>query len=125
MNEAAPEREESLWILVAPPSIWGAHFLLSYVAAAIYCAKSAGPETTLEPIRITIAILTVVALAGIGFIGWFGFQRHREGAETPHDEDTPMSRRRFLGFATLLLSALSAIATIYVALAAVFLETCR
>lgn len=125
MNETAHERNESLWILVASPSIWGAHFLLSYVSAAIYCAKSAGPQTTLEPIRIAIAVLTVLALAGIAFTGWFGYRRNREVPEQARDEDTPMSRRRFLGFATFLLSALSAIATIYVALAAVFIGTCR
>ncbi len=31
----------SVWILVAAPSIWAAHFLLSYWVAAIWCGSLA------------------------------------------------------------------------------------
>lgn len=118
-----PEERESLWRLTASPVIWAAHFLLSYITAAIWCAKIGG---SLESVRIAIAVYTVVALGGIVVAGWQGFRRHRFGTATvPHDFDTPEDRHRFLGFATLLLSALSAVATIYVALAAVFMATCR
>lgn len=117
-----PEHIESLWFLVASPTIWAGHFLLSYITAAIWCAKVGG---SLEEVRIAIAIYTAAALLGIGFIGWMGYRRHRTGMATvPHDFDTPEDRHRFLGFASLLLSLLSGIATIYVALAAVFNESC-
>jgi hypothetical protein len=67
-----------------------------------------------------------VALAGIGFIGWQGYRRHTHGtANLPHDFDTPEDRHRFLGYATLLLSGLSAVGVVYAALAAVFMESCH
>jgi len=45
-------------------------------------------------------------------------------ATLPHDDDTPEDRHRFLGFATLLLSALSAVAVLYAGLVAVFIRSC-
>lgn len=117
-----PERKETLWLLAASPTIWSAHLLLSYVTAAIWCAKVGG---SLEPVRAAVAVYTVVALVGIGVTAAIGFRRHTFGSATvPHDFDTPEDRHRFLGFATVLLSVLSAVATIYVALAAAFIESC-
>jgi hypothetical protein len=121
-----PEKKDSLWLLTVSPAIWIAHFLLSYLTAAIWCAKVAGPGGPLGSARTAIAIYTVLALAGIGITGRLGYRRHSfGGATTPHDFDSPEARHRFLGFATLLLSALSAVGTLYVALAAVFIGTCH
>lgn len=120
------EKNESLWILTVSPTLWAAHFLLSYLTAAVWCAKVVGRDGSLSTVRVAIAVYTVLALLGIGLNGWLGYRRHSFGdASTPHDFDSPADRHRFLGFATLLLSALSAVATLYVALAAVFIETCR
>ena len=70
--------------------------------------------------------LAFVALAAIAYVFLHGWRRHRTGeVGPPHDRDTPESRHRALGFATALLAGLSAIATTYVALAAVFIGTCR
>ena len=75
---------------------------------------------------MAIAVYTVLALAGIGIIGWVGYRRHSYGTPTlPHDADTPEDRHRFLGFATLLLSALSAVAVLYAALVVVFIGSCH
>jgi hypothetical protein len=121
-----PEENESLWFLTASPMIWAAHFLLCYLTAALWCAKLAGPDGSLGRVRVAIAVYTVLALIGIGLTGWHAFRRHSFGGTTvPHDFDTPADRHRFLGFATLLLSALSAVATLYVALAAVFIGSCH
>lgn len=121
-----PEKNESLWILTIAPAIWAVHFLLSYVTAAVWCAKLAGRDGSLWEARLAIAVFTVLALLGIGINGWIGYRRHSFGeATTPHDMDMPEDRHRFLGFATLLLAALSAVATLYVALAAVFIGTCH
>jgi hypothetical protein len=121
-----PEEHESLWMLTAAPVIWAVHFLASYCTAAIWCAKLAGPDGALGSVRVAIAVYTVLALIGIGITGWHAFRRHSFGATTvPHDFDSRESRHRFLGFATLLLSALSAVATLYVALAAVFIGSCH
>lgn len=120
------ERKESLWRLIVSPTIWAAHFLLSYVTAAIFCAKYASPDSALTPVRWAILAYTVVALIGIAVNGWDGFRRHRRGnGSLPHDDDTPADRHRFLGFATALLAALSAIATVYAALVIIFVRSCR
>jgi hypothetical protein len=121
-----PEEHESLWMLTAAPVIWAVHFLASYLTSAIWCAKLAGPDGALGSVRVALALYTVLALTGIGIIGWHAFRRHRCGSTTvPHDFDSREGRHRFLGFATLLLSALSAVATLYVALAAVFIGSCH
>lgn len=125
-HEHPPEHRESLWRLIVAPTIWAGHFLLSYVTAAIYCAKYAPADGSLEPVRWAIAAYTAVALVGIGINGWGAWRRHRFGeARLPHDEDTPGDRHRFLGFATLLLAGLSAIATVFAALVVVFFHDCR
>jgi hypothetical protein len=124
MNETA-EKNQSLWLLTASPVIWAAHFLLCYGTAAVWCAKVVGLGGPLDSARIAIGVYTALALAAIGVIGWNGRHRHSFGqANLPHDDDTPEDRHRFLGFATLLLSALSAVAVVYAALVAVFVRSC-
>ena len=119
------ETNQSLWLLTASPTIWSGHFVACYATAAIWCAKYAGPDQSLGAVRVAIVIYTVLALIGIGVTGLTGYRRHTFGNTTgPHDFDTPEDRHRFLGFATLLLSVLSAVATVFVALAAVFNEKC-
>lgn len=121
-----PLDKGSLWLLTIAPTIWAAHLLTSYITGAIWCAKFAGPGEALGNVRQAIFWYTAVALAGITFVGWEGLRRHRHGIEaTTHDLDSPEDRHRFLGFATLLLSGLSAVAVLYAALAATFFETCR
>jgi hypothetical protein len=125
MNRTA-ERHESLWMLAASPGIWSAHFGLCYITAAIWCAKAPHALAPLGGVRTAIALYTAAALAGIALIGWIGYRAHRLGqAPTPHDADSPADRHRFMGLATLMLSGLSALAVVYAALVAVFIETCQ
>jgi hypothetical protein len=125
LSEELAEENQSLLLLTASPVIWATHFMLSYLTAAIWCARVAGPDGSLGGVRVAIAMYTVLALSGIGWIGWRALRRHRYGTATlPHDDDSPEDRHRFLGFAALLLSALSAVAVIYAALAAVFIGSC-
>lgn len=120
------EKHQSLWLLTAGPSIWAAHFMLSYVTAAIWCEKFVGRGGSLRTVRIAIVVYSALALAGIGIVGWIGYRRHRlKGGEVPHDADTPEDRHRFLGFATLLLSSFSAVAVLYAAAVALFFELCH
>lgn len=124
--EALPEKNESLWRLVVSPTIWAAHFLLSYVTAAIWCAKYVPRDGSLDPVRWAIAGYTLLAIVGIALNGWSGWRRHTLGSATvPHDDDTPEDRHRFLGFSTALLAGLSAVATLYAALVIVFVRSCR
>ncbi len=126
MHPALQEKHESLWPLVVSPTIWAAHFLLSYITAAIWCAKFAAPGGSLAPVRAAIAAYTLAALLGIAWNARSGRRRHRRGTESvPHDYDTAGDRHGFLGYATVLLSAVSAIATIFAALVVVFFEDCR
>jgi len=116
----------SLWLLTIAPGIWAAHLLLCYVTAAIWCAKFASPGGALNGVRTAIGWYTAAALVGIMIVGFEGLRRHRHGTEaTTHDLDSPGDRRRFIGFATLLLSGLSATAVLYAALATTFFRTCR
>ena len=124
MSQTA-ERHQSLWLLTASPTMWAVHFLLSYVTASVWCAKFVGPSGSLTTVRVAIAVYTTLALAGIGIVGWIGYRRHSFGsAELPHDADTPEDRHRFLGFATVLLSALSGVAVLYAAFVILFFGRC-
>jgi hypothetical protein len=100
--------------------------LASYVTVAIWCAKAASPGAPLGAARAAIGVYTLVALIAIGAVAAIGLRRHQFDVETvPHDFDSPEARHRFLGFSSLLLSSLSAVATIFVALAALFIERCH
>ena len=125
-NHDLAERAWTLWMLPLSPAVWAAHFMLCYVTAAIWCAKLPGPDGSLSTVRLTIAVYTAVALVTIGIVGTIGFRWHRFGsAERPHDDDSPEDRHRFTGFATLLLSGLSAVAVCYSALVVVFIRSCE
>lgn len=124
-SEEVAEEEQSLWIIAVSPTIWAVHFLLSYITAAIWCAKVVGRDGPLDTVRLAILVYTIIALVGIGLASWRGLWKHRYGAATvPHDFDTPEDRHRFLGFATLLLSGISAVAVIYEALVLLFMKSC-
>jgi hypothetical protein len=116
----------SLWLLTIAPTIWAVHLLLSYITAAVWCAKFAAADGALGGVRSAVAWYTVLALVGIAFVALEGYRRHRHGTEaTTHDLDSAEDRHRFVGFATLLLAGLSAVGVLYAALAAAYFETCR
>lgn len=118
------EHTESLWRLTVGPTIWAAHFLVSYVGVAVWCAK-AGRDGSLDGLTWVLAGVTVAALAAIAATGWDGWRRHRYGASRPpHDLATSADRHRFLGFATLLLCCLSFVAVLYVAMPLLFIGNC-
>ena len=119
-------RRDSLWGLIAGPTVWSAYFLLAYVGAAIFCAKG-GDAATFGGLRLAILGLGIVALGAIGFAGVDAWRRWQHGSESapPHDADTDMSRHQFLALATLLLCGVSFVATIFVALPALFFASCR
>ena len=124
-NHPTAEERQSLWLLAAAPTIWALHFLLCYITAAIWCEKMAGPEGRLGAARTAIWIYSIAALAAINWIGWIGYKKHTYGGgETPHDDDTPEDRHRFLGFSTLLLSGLSLIGVIFETLVLAFFWNC-
>ena len=124
-KDVIAEDRQSLWLLVVSPTIWAAHFLVSYIGAAVWCGTIAEPTGGIGGIRALILGLALLSLAGIAFTGWRGWRKHRHGeGKPPHDRDTPEDRHRFLGFATVLLSGLSAIAVVYVAISTLFIGSC-
>lgn len=123
--DPTPEPRASLWLLVAGPALWAVHFLACYITGAIHCAKAL-PEAPLGGTRIALAVYTVLALGGILAFGWRGLRHHTWGhGRLPHDADSPGDRHRFVGFASLLLCGLSAVAVVYTAMAIVVIGTCR
>lgn len=120
------EQHQSIMILTASPLVWAVHFALCYITAAVWCAKQESPLVSLMTVRTAIAIYTAAALGAIAIVWWLGYRAHRLGdASAPHDDDTPADRHRFIGFATVLLSGLSALAVVYAGLVAVFVESCQ
>lgn len=119
------ERHERIWLMFLPPFIWAVHLLACYLTAAIWCAKHVGMESGFMTVRVAIGVYTAVAVAVMGGFGWIGFRRHRHLSQdlSPND-DAPLDRYRFLGLATFLLSALSIIATLFVAAVALFIGNC-
>ena len=111
-------RDRTLWVLPLSPFLWSVHFMLCYLTAAIWCAKSGDATASLSVVRAAIVICVVTF---IGYRWWYG-----HGVPTPpHDRDTPEDRHRFMGFATILLSGLSAVAVLYSAAVVLFFETCQ
>ncbi|MDQ1081883.1 hypothetical protein [Pseudoroseomonas cervicalis] len=117
----------NLWTLLAPPTIWALHFLLCYGYAAIACAKAPDIFVNQPTTRLVIGVATLLALLLILLAGrqahrhWGGF----DAADPPHDAPTEADRQRFLGFATLLLASLSAVAVLFTALPALTVADCR
>lgn len=124
-HAALPENRASLWKLIGGPTVWAAHFLASYVTAAIWCAKATGVAAPLASARIALATYTAVALIAIAVLGWRGWRQHRWGsASLPHQAASAGDRHRFLGFATLLLCGLSFVAVVYMAIAMSVIGSC-
>lgn len=122
---ALPEKSRYLVLMASAPAVWMLHFLLSYGTVSVWCARFSSTGGSLGPVRSWILGYTIVALAAIALTAWGAYQRHTFGAgRPPHDADTPEDRHRFLGFATMLLAGLSAVATLYSAVAVYMLGSC-
>lgn len=124
----------NLITLITAPTVWALHFLVSYTAAAAYCAKTMAdarvftgaswPDITVA--RLVILAATAVALAVIALCTRQAWGHWRGGdVDPPFDEPSFEGRQGFLGFATLLLCGLSVVGVIFVALPAVFIGDCR
>jgi len=117
--------QSNLWWFTAAPLIWVAHFVLSYGTASIYCAKAAEPGD-LGPVRVIIAALSALALGALAVVVRRELKRAPLGdASALSSFGLPSDRAQFLAFATLLLSGLAAVGVVFVAMPAVFFETCR
>lgn len=118
------EESESLWRIALGPLIWAAHFVVSYTATAVVCAKLGGAEAA--ALRTAIGLLTVLALAGIVWVGWRAWRSwdYLDDYDHIHDQAVQEHRHEFLGHACFLLAVLAFIGVIYTALPAVFVAGC-
>lgn len=118
-------RDPTIWLLAAGPTVWAVHFLLMYVTAAVWCAKTSR-DAPLGDVRWVLVGYTVVALIAIAHFLRRGWRLHRRGGEAlPHDADTAADRRRFMGFSAVLLSGLSIVAVVYATMPVFVIGTCR
>ena len=127
---SVPEKQtgarDRLWWLVWSPVVWTVHFLACYITAAVFCAKFADGSEEAYPVRVAVAVYTLIALGLIALIGWLSFRRHMMGdAALPHDFDSEDDQKRFLGFSAFLLSLLSGVATVFTAMVFFFMDTCH
>lgn len=107
-----PTREDhdSLWWLIAPLGLWLLHFSACYALVALGC-----PRLSEGLVYAALALLTALALAGIGWLGWVGGLRYRAVQEVPAGGAGPAARHQFLALSVLLSSLLGVLGVIYVA----------
>lgn len=120
-------RGTDLWRVIISPAIWAIHFLVCYIAAAIYCEKF-GRDAPLDSIRIVVIAATVVALAGIGWSTlrlWRVRGRSLTDNDFEYEHNNPEERHRFLSHVALMLCVLSAVGVLYVVIPMLYLSTCR
>ena len=114
----------SLWRITFGPLIWALHFVASYGAAALVCAKAS--DGAVEALRIGIGVGTLLALVLILWLAvraWRQWDLQRD-PEWENDKGTSEDRHQFLGHAAFLLSVISFIGVVYVALPALLIGSC-
>ena len=110
----------SLFRIALAPTVPALHFLFCYAGAAVWCVK-VGTQDGVTFLRLSILGLTLLALLVIGWQGWHSYCQC-----APHGHDDHVERpARLLGHATFLLSIISFVGVVYVALPALFIESCR
>lgn len=118
--------QDTLWTLIAAPTIWGFHFLFSYMLVAYQCAPNADPFKQIGGTRLTIGGVTFVCLGLIALILRRAWREWRsQGGGLRNDQDTPEARERFLELSTLLLAMLSLVAVIFESLPVLMIGDCR
>ena len=125
MRHILPREVETLWTLFTAPVVWALHFMICYIVVAIYCEKAVLWAIEFGTIRLALVGLTLLALAMIVLSAYLAWRQWGFGSgDPPHDQPTALDRRRFQGFATLLLSGLSFVAVIYVAIPLILIDGC-
>ena len=105
------------------PIIWSAHFTSSYIWAAMACGRFAPRATSLE---FALTVMTVVALVPIALLFARGVrQLGYQLPDLPIDDGTPEDRATFMSYMTIMLAALSGIATLFVGIAAFSMGGCQ
>lgn len=120
------EERDSIWRIAFGPLIWVTHFVLTYGGTSVACFKLYEYGWAMPFLRGSIAALTVLALVGIGIVAWRSWKRwdYLDDYDYEHDRSVEEDRHEFLGHAAFLLAVLSAVGVVYVALPAIFMDSC-
>lgn len=122
MKSADEKGRLSLWLLAVPVAAWGLHFLSVYVIAAIYCAKAGTPAMAaggpLTTVRWWVAAVTAATLVAYALAARRGYAGLRSDSRNNQDQS-------FLGAVALMLCALSAAASLFLASVPFFFGDCR
>ncbi|MGR3757822.1 MAG: hypothetical protein ACU0AT_11415 [Tranquillimonas sp.] len=120
------DEQPSLWRITLGPTIWAIHFLASYAAAAVWCAKGPWGPISDRVLSWGIGIGALVALAAIAWIARGAWRQwnYPDDWDYVHEAATDEDRHEFLGHAAFLLAIVSFIGVIYTALPAIFAGTC-
>lgn len=120
----------SLFRIAIAPTIWTAHFLFSYAAMAVFCAKFGVDRDSILGFRLAVAGLGLVALAAIARTGVVAFREWNIDARrdlrqvaieiVEEDED----RHKFMNHAALLLAVVSFVGVVYTALPVLVIRSC-
>ncbi len=114
---AGPFAPNRLLGFSAPMLVWAMHFVLAYGLQGLSCSDQANDVRWLQGGLLTtlLVILTLVALALLGWLGRRAWRCQREVGPP----------RRFLPAATLLASVMATIAVVFTATPLFLLSPCR
>ncbi|MGH8194688.1 MAG: hypothetical protein ACREQ8_09845 [Woeseiaceae bacterium] len=116
-----------LGLLASPLAIWSLHFLLAYVSAAVYCARSGDHEAAMSPVRSIVLALTIAALAAVALALRRGYRRFARNASLHRHPAAGVQTdpARFFRIMLLWFSVLSAVAIVCVGSVTLFFGNCR
>jgi len=119
-----PHAPDRLWVPLLAPIIWSTHFTISYIWVALACGRFAARAA--GSLDDALIVLTVIALVPIGVLFMRGFrQLGYQLPDQPNDDGTPEDRTKFMSYMTILLAGMSAIATLFVGVAAFSMGGCQ
>lgn len=115
--------QDSLVGMVSALVVWGVYFVAAYGFLAVGCALGLARVEVLglDAVRLTLGVMTVLALALIASIAGASVRAGRGGRES---QEADTARRRFMSRTTALTAGLALIATAWVGLATVFHPPC-
>lgn len=126
-KRAFAEEKASLWRITFGPAIWAIHFVASYSATAVFCAKFGHGTESIMPFRLSVGAATLLVLAAIGWLGWRSWQQwgYLQTGDYENALANEEDRTEFLGHAAFLLSIVSFVGVIYTGLPVLFVATCQ
>ena len=121
------EAASSLWTITFAPTIWAVHFVLCYAATSLICVKFSTQTEGVTLLKWGVGVLTAVALVGIGAVARSAWKQwdFLEDYDYVHDLAREEDRHEFLGHAAFLLSIVSFIGVVYVALPVYLSGSCQ